>query len=56
VAYLCDSVVIVSKGRSVACGTVESLQAETGQAHFEDAFVKLAFSDRSEEQPSKPTL
>ncbi len=45
VAYLCDQVIVMSKGRSVANGTVDSLQAQTGQANFEDAFVCLAFSE-----------
>ena len=43
VAHLCDQVVVMSHGRSVASGTVQSLQAQTGQANFEDAFVCLAF-------------
>jgi sodium transport system ATP-binding protein len=55
VAYLCDSVVVVSKGRSVAFGTVESLQAETGQANFEDAFVCLAFPESTSGRPLEHT-
>ena len=43
VERLCDSVVIVSRGRSVASGSVASLLAQTGEPDFEDAFVKLAF-------------
>lgn len=45
VAYLCDQVVVMSRGRSVAHGTVDSLQAQTGQNNFEDAFVHLAFPE-----------
>ena len=43
VQQLCEQVVVMAKGRSVAEGTVEELLAQTGQIHFEDAFVKLAF-------------
>jgi sodium transport system ATP-binding protein len=44
VAHLCDHVVVMSHGRSVAQGSVAALQAQTGQAQFEDAFVQLAFT------------
>lgn len=40
---LCDHVVVVSHGRSVAAGTVDELLAQTGQSDFEEAFVQLAF-------------
>ncbi len=43
VQQLCEHVVVMAKGRSVAEGTVEELLAQTGQTLFEDAFVKLAF-------------
>lgn len=43
VERLCDSVVIVAKGKTVAGGTVEQLLQQAGEADFEDAFVKLAF-------------
>jgi sodium transport system ATP-binding protein len=43
VQQLCEHVVVMAKGRSVAEGTVEELLAQTGQTQFEDAFVKLAF-------------
>ncbi|HJV96309.1 MAG TPA: ATP-binding cassette domain-containing protein, partial [Albitalea sp.] len=43
-AHLCDSVVVVAQGRTVAAGTVEQLLAQTGERDFEDAFVKLAFA------------
>jgi len=44
VERLCDGVVVVSHGRTVARGTVSELLAQTGQADFEEAFVQLAFS------------
>ena len=43
VERLCDSVVIVARGKTVATGTVEQLLQQAGVADFEDAFVKLAF-------------
>ena len=44
VELLCEHVVIVARGRSVAEGTVEELLAMAGETRFEDAFVKLAFN------------
>lgn len=43
VERLCDEVVIVAAGRSVAEGTVASLCARAGTADFEEAFVHFAF-------------
>ena len=43
VERLCDSVVVVARGRTVASGTVPELLAQTGQTDFEEAFVRLAF-------------
>ena len=43
VQKLCDSVVVVAKGRTVACGTVHELLTQAGERDFEEAFVKLAF-------------
>lgn len=43
VERLCDSVVIVAKGKTVASGTVDQLLQQAGESDFEDAFVKLAF-------------
>ena len=45
VELLCDEVVVVSKGRSVATGSVPALLAQAGESRFEDAFVKLAFPE-----------
>jgi sodium transport system ATP-binding protein len=44
VERLCDSVVVVAHGRSVASGTVAELLERTGKADFEEAFVQLAFA------------
>jgi sodium transport system ATP-binding protein len=44
VQRLCDSVVVVSHGRTVASGTVDELLQRTGESDFEEAFVKLAFA------------
>jgi sodium transport system ATP-binding protein len=43
VERLCDQVVVVAHGRTVARGTVAELAAQTGQQDFEEAFVQLAF-------------
>jgi sodium transport system ATP-binding protein len=45
VERLCDSVVVVAHGRTVASGTVAELLAQTQEADFEEAFVKLAFAE-----------
>ena len=45
VEQLCDEVVVVSKGRSVARGSVPALLEQAGEPRFEDAFVKLAFPE-----------
>ncbi len=44
VERLCDSVVVVSQGSSVASGSVAELLERTGEHDFEEAFVKLAFA------------
>ena len=43
VERLCDRVVVVAGGRSVAEGTVDELLERTGERDFEEAFVRLAF-------------
>ena len=43
VERLCDQVVVVAGGRTVADGTVPALLAQTGQTDFEACFVQLAF-------------
>jgi sodium transport system ATP-binding protein len=44
VERLCDQVVVVSHGRTVACGSVPELAARTGETDFEESFVQLAFT------------
>ena len=51
VEQLCEHVVVVSHGRSVAQGSVPELLELAGEARFEDAFVKLAFADSGLESP-----
>ena len=47
VEQLCDEVVVVSHGRSVAHGSVPALLEQAGERRFEDAFVKLAFPEEA---------
>jgi sodium transport system ATP-binding protein len=49
VERLCDEVVVVSHGRTVARGTVAALNAQCGEADFEESFVKLAFKQEQAE-------
>ncbi len=48
VERLCDTVVIVAQGRTVASGTVSELMLQAQENDFEDAFVKLAFLDKQQ--------
>ena len=41
---ICDEIVVVAHGRSVAHGTAAALRERTGCATLEDAFVTLAFA------------
>jgi sodium transport system ATP-binding protein len=43
VERLCDHVVVVAGGCTVASGSVAGLLAQTGEADFEEAFVRLAY-------------
>ncbi len=43
VERLCDHVVVVAHGRTVAAGSVAELAAASGETDFEETFVKLAF-------------
>ncbi len=54
VERLCDRVVVISHGRSVASGTVSELLERTGEQDFEEAFVKLAFADTAAAERSLP--
>ncbi|MFA9273326.1 MAG: ATP-binding cassette domain-containing protein [Candidatus Aquirickettsiella gammari] len=47
VERLCDTVVIVAQGKTVATGTVPELMQQAQETDFEDAFVKLAFLDQN---------
>jgi sodium transport system ATP-binding protein len=47
VERLCDQVVVVAQGRTVASGSVPELSAQAGTADFEEAFVRLAFGSAS---------
>jgi sodium transport system ATP-binding protein len=44
VERLCDRVVVVSHGRTVAEGTVAALNTQCAERDFEETFVKLAFT------------
>ena len=44
VERLCDQVVVVAQGITVAQGSVAELLAQSGVSDFEDAFVQLAFA------------
>jgi sodium transport system ATP-binding protein len=50
VERLCDQVVVVSHGRTVAVGSVAELNAASGLADFEQTFVELAFSAGARQQ------
>ncbi len=43
VERLCDHVIVVARGRTVAEGTVAQLCRQSGESDLEEAFVKLAF-------------
>jgi sodium transport system ATP-binding protein len=45
VERLCDRVVVVAQGRSVATGTVAQLLERAGTSDFEAAFVRLAYAE-----------
>jgi sodium transport system ATP-binding protein len=42
VSALCDSIIVIARGRIVASGTPQELRAQTGHESLEDAFVALA--------------
>ncbi len=54
VERLCDHVVVVAHGRTVAQGTVAELSAQAGETDFEETFVKLAFSAEERQQGAAP--
>ncbi len=54
VERLCDHVVVVSHGRTVAAGTLAELSAQSGQTDFEETFVQLAFSADERQAGAQP--
>jgi len=50
VERLCDQVVVVSHGRTVAVGSVAELNAASGRTDFEETFVSLAFGADERQQ------
>jgi sodium transport system ATP-binding protein len=48
VERLCDQVVVVANGRTVADGSVAELLRRTGRSDFEECFVQLAFGEGRE--------
>lgn len=44
VERLCDRVMVIAHGRTVAEGSVADLREQSGESDLEDAFVKLAFA------------
>jgi sodium transport system ATP-binding protein len=53
VERLCDQVVVVAQGRTVAEGTVAELSRQAQQTDFEETFVQLAFPAQAH-QPQHP--
>ena len=50
VERLCDRVVLISHGRTVAAGSVPELNAASGCSDFEETFVRLAFTREERER------
>jgi sodium transport system ATP-binding protein len=46
VEAICDAIIVVARGRSIAHGTAAALRAQAGTASLEDAFVALALGER----------
>jgi sodium transport system ATP-binding protein len=45
VSALCDSIVVIARGRVVASGSPDELREQTGHEDLEDAFVSLSSAD-----------
>jgi sodium transport system ATP-binding protein len=45
VSALCDTIVVIARGRVAASGTADELRHATGQATLEDAFVAAIGSE-----------
>jgi len=56
VERLCDQVVVVAGGRTVATGSVPELLARTGHSDFESCFVQLAFGAGAAADDDDPPL
>jgi len=41
VSALCDTIIVIARGRIVASGSPDDLRAQTGHQNLEDAFVTL---------------
>jgi sodium transport system ATP-binding protein len=41
VSALCDTIIVIARGRIVAAGTAEALRQQAGSETLEDAFVTL---------------
>jgi sodium transport system ATP-binding protein len=41
VSALCDTIIVIARGRVVASGSPDALRAATGRENLEDAFVAL---------------
>ncbi len=54
VERLCDQVVVIAHGRTVAAGTVAALSASVGQDDFEETFVRLAFAPPPSPRQERP--
>ena len=53
VERLCDHVVVMAQGRTMAAGSVAELSAASGETDFEAVFVRLAFgAERAAEAPT----
>ena len=47
VSALCDTIIVIARGRVVASGTPDELRSQTGHQNLEDAFVTLAGFDQA---------
>jgi sodium transport system ATP-binding protein len=50
VSALCDSIIVIARGRIVASGTPQQLRQQTGHESLEDAFVALAGLEHGAEE------
>ncbi len=56
VERLCDQVVVVAQGQTVATGSVQALMAQAGSTDFEDTFVRLAFPPAGQNDSSNAAM